>query len=861
MTDPGHALGQPYAQVAVDTALTVSGIRFADEGAASEDSDDEGWLQRTFHYGIPAELRGQVRPGHLVWVPFGARQLQGIVVALDDTSPVAETRDILALLDPEPALSAEQLALANWMSTRYLTPLSAALLAMVPPALQQRATTRYEALPGGDLAALKPTARALYDLLVERGALTAAELGRVAPVKTWRPHLRSLVANGYVHETTVLTEPRIRPHQEELVRLIATNRATWPSGRSPRQLAVLELLARCLEGGSGWVRVADIRQQTGASLATVRALATKGLVAVRQETVWRDPLAGMRFVPIASPTLTPDQELVWQAIATDLEQPQGRPFLLQGVTGSGKTELYLRAVERVLAQGRGAIVLVPEIALTPQIIRRFGARFPDVLAVMHGALSPGERYDQWRRIRSGELRVVVGARSAILAPVQHLGVVVVDEEHEWTYKQDQQAPHYHAREAAIERARLAGASVILGSATPDLGSYYRAQRGELCYLALPRRVIGHRGVIDQMLAENGVVHSRYTPVAAETLYADLPEVQLVDLRAELRAGNSAMFSRALDQALGETLEAGEQAILFVNRRGMASAVVCRDCGYVSQCPRCRLAMAYHERPPRLLCHHCGRREPVPQTCPACGSRRIRYLSAGTERVESEVLRTHPEARTLRWDSDTATTAQSHEQFLSRFMQGEVNVLVGTQMVAKGFDLPLVTLVGVVLADTALHLPDLYSGERTFQLLTQVAGRAGRSVLPGKVIIQTYQPEHPAIQAAACYDYEGFAQAELAFRHEHRYPPYTQLVRLEYADSSAERARGETDRLAQMLNERIALLGMYGVDVIGPTPPYFARARGKWRWQLLVRGQDPLRLLRDLRLPLGWRIDVDPVSLL
>jgi len=858
MSAPDPGAGLPYAQVVVDSALTVRGVGF-DEGEAS--AEDADWLQRTFTYAIPEALRGQVLPGQLVWVPFGARQLQGLVVALAENSPVEQTRELLAIMAAEPALLDDQLALGRWMSVQNLTPLYAALFAMVPPGMQQRAEARYALHEGGDPSGLTPPQRELYAILHERGPLTAGEIGRLASRKNWRDYLRSLVVAGLVDQSVALQPPSVKPHYETLVRLGKSDRSCWPEARAPKQIAVLELLAARAQAGADWTRLADLRQQAGVTASAIRVLEQRGLIETRQQQVWRDPLAGIRFVPIAPPTLTPDQEAAWDAIAADLEQPAGRPFLLQGVTGSGKTEIYLRAVQRALAQGRGAIVLVPEIALTPQTIRRFGARFPETLAVMHGSLSPGERYDQWRRIRAGELRVVIGARSAILAPVQRLGVVVVDEEHEWTYKQDEQIPHYHAREAAIERARLAGATAILGSATPDLSSYYRAQRGEFHLLGLPRRVIGHRDVIAQMLSDSGVANSRYALLSNEALYADLPEAQIVDLRDELRAGNSGMFSRALDQALRETLAAGEQAILLLNRRGSASAVVCRDCGYVAECPRCRVAMAYHERPPTLVCHHCGRRESVPQACPRCGGQRIRYLSAGVERIESEVQRAYPQATTLRWDSDTTSSPRAHEELLERFIRHEANVLVGTQMVAKGLDLPLVTLVGVVLADTGLSLPDLYAGERTFQLLTQVAGRAGRSVLPGRVIIQTYQPEHPAIQAAARYDYESFARAELAFRHEHGYPPFTRLVRLEYADADSGRARAETERLAQLLTERIALQGLYGVDLIGPTPPYFARQGGRWHWQLLVRGSDPVALLRGLRLPLGWRVDVDPVSLL
>ncbi|HID85841.1 MAG TPA: primosomal protein N', partial [Anaerolineae bacterium] len=567
------------------------------------------------------------------------------------------------------------------------------------------------------------------------------------------------------------------------------------------------------------------------------------------------------------------QEEALAKISEAIEDPELQPgsFLLHGVTGSGKTELYLRALGEVLAQGRQAIVLVPEIALTPQTIRRFAARFPGRIAVAHSKLSLGERYDGWRRMRDGEVDVVIGSRSAVFAPMPRLGLIVVDEEHEWSYKQEKM-PRYHARDVALKYAELTGSVVILGSATPSVESYYRAQRGEYRLLRLPKRIMGHRRRIEEQRARYQVAGIRYQALGEgyeETLYAEMPPVQVVDLRQELRAGNRSIFSRALQEAMTVALAAGEQVILFLNRRGAATFIMCRDCGHVLRCPRCEVPLTYHLAEDDLICHHCNLRTFVPKSCPNCWSGRIKFFGIGTQKVEQVTRQLFPQARIVRWDRDTTGGKLSHEEFLRQFIERRADVMIGTQMIAKGLDLPLVTLVGVVTADTALHLPDLRAGERTFQILTQVAGRAGRSILGGKVIIQTYTPEHYAIQAASRHDYEGFYQQELAFRREQGYPPFSLLVKLVYIHRDERRCQEEAEKLHRVLRNKIARLGLPGVDLIGPAPCFFRRLRGQYRWQIIVRAlrqtqdtaQEPHPLLQDLALPLGWRVDVDPVSLL
>ncbi|MGH2536823.1 MAG: replication restart helicase PriA [Candidatus Promineifilaceae bacterium] len=630
--------------------------------------------------------------------------------------------------------------------------------------------------------------------------------------------------------------------------------------KAERYFAVLAELAKAASP----LPVGQIYAATEATLSQLRKMAKLGLIRLGEEEVWRDPLADQDFVPAEPPRLTADQAAVWQAVQAAMSRDEPEPFLLHGVTGSGKTEIYIRAVALALQRGRRAIVMVPEIALTPQTIRRFAARFPGQVAVLHSRLTEGERYDTWRRAWQDGFDIAIGPRSALFAPLDNLGVIVVDEEHDSSYKQDPPVapPYYHGRDAALELGRLTGALVILGSATPDLVSYHRAQTGAYRLLELPRRIMGHRQRITAQAGRLGR-ESRYQPLAdepEEALTIPLPPVQVVDLRHELRAGNRSIFSRPLQQAMDETLARGEQAILFLNRRGSASSVVCRDCGHVLRCKRCETALTYHRPGQALVCHFCGRREPPPESCPNCGSGRIRYLGLGTEEVERQVRAGWPAARVLRWDRDTTAGRDSHEALLASFIQGKADVLVGTQMIAKGLDLPLVTLVGVISADVALGLPDFRMAERTFQLLAQVAGRAGRGLLGGRVIIQSYRPEHYAIQAAAEHDYTSFYLEEIRFRTVHRLPPFQRLTRLIYADPAAERAERGALELAEALREHIQAAGSRA-ELIGPAPPFFQRLDSRYRWQILVRAGDPAGLLADFPLPAGWIVDVDPVSLL
>jgi primosomal protein N' (replication factor Y) len=476
-------------------------------------------------------------------------------------------------------------------------------------------------------------------------------------------------------------------------------------------------------------------------------------------------------------------------------------------------------------------------------VRRFRERCGRV-AVLHSGLSDGEMFDQWHGIFNGEYDVVIGSRSAIFAPQPDLGLIIIDEEHEWTYKQHDPQPRYHSRTAAIELARRKGATVVLGSATPDVESYERAQRGEYALLELPER-------IRPKIAPDGSVRPEATP--------GMPRIDVVNMADELHAGNRSMFSRELQACIEAALASDEQVILFLNRRGLAGHVQCRDCGFVPQCAGCAVALTYHRQYDRLVCHQCNRQQRLPVACRQCGSPRVRLVGVGVEKVEAEAGRAFPHARLLRWDRDVTRGRHAHEQILATFLAHKADILIGTQMLAKGLDMPAVTLVGVVNADVGLHLPDFRAGERTFQLLTQVAGRAGRGERDGRVIIQTYQPDHYAIDAASRYDYEGLAAAELESRRIAGYPPFARLVRMTFTHPNARYAREEAMRMQKALSLRRAEFGSDD-EVIGPAPAYVPRVRGRWRWQLTIRGRDPASLVRGFVLPPNWSVDVDPGSL-
>jgi primosomal protein N' (replication factor Y) len=805
-------------------------------------------VQRTFHYAIPAGMELEV--GQLVEVGFRTGKSQGIVLAIGDDAPISHPKPILDVLLAEPVVTPTQITLAGWMAEQTVASISACLWLTLPPGLAKRGDMQYTLLDP-DFHSADPLTEQVIDLLRERGALRAAQLDRALPKTRWRDKLTPLIAGRTVRREAVLPHPDAKSQTTRLASLAIPPEAVSATlealKRSPKQAAIVRYLA----ASPTPVPVRQVIEALDVEAVLLRTLAGKGLVTLAEAEHLRDPLAGRDFPPPTIPTLTGEQGACWDRIRAHMEalasgDDHARAFLLHGVTGSGKTEVYLRALDLALKQGRSAIVLVPEIALVPQTVQRFASRFPGRVSVIHSGLTDGEQYDTWRRARTGSFDVVVGARSALFTPLPDVGLIVIDEEHDDSYKQSPPLPppYYHARDTAIAMMRLNRGTVILGSATPTVITGYKAQRGEITHLRLPNRV----------LIPDGPAHAHSS---------GLPPVEVVDMRQELRAGNRSMFSRALRAALTQTLERGQQAMLFLNRRGSATFILCRDCGYVAKCPRCEMPLTYHQAGMALICHACGHREPQIVICPACASQRIRYFGAGTAAVEEAVAKEFaiPPERVLRWDRDTTHERGAHEQIMTRFAGGEADVLVGTQMIVKGLDLPRVTLVGVVLADTALGLPDYRAGERTFQLLTQAAGRAGRGVLGGQVVFQTYQPDHYAIQAASGHDYEAFYAQELGFRHELRYPPYRRLVRLLFRHESPQKAQQEAEHAAEWLRQRITDRHLTATDLIGPAPSFFGRVDDVFSWHVIARTTDPVALVGEFSPRPGCYVDIDPVDML
>ena len=825
-------------------------------------------ISDTFHYHLPAELTGSVEPGSLVIVPFGRQRVQGVVLRTVDIPEVSQTKPVEELVDEAPALTPAQIELAFWMAEETLAPLGACISQMLPPGLSQRTDTliRLNREREVDESTLSPIEKRIVHLLQERGDLRGRQVDAAIRQVEWRGALRKLAQKGIVHTRAILPPPRVSPKTvlKVMLAIPAEEIGTLEEPLSrvqdvhERRMKILRMLSR----EAGLVEPSWVFAQTGGNNGDLKMLAEAGLIELRQDQVWRDPLEETSFVTATPPVLTRDQDRVWMQIQAGIAASQQgkapKPFLLHGVTGSGKTELYLRAVRETLAAGRQAIILVPEISLTPQTVQRFLSRFPGQVGVIHSQLSEGERYDTWRRVRLGELPVIVGPRSALFMPLDNLGLIVVDECHHESYDQQDTLPYYHAVTTAAAYARLTGAVALFGSATPRVTQFFQAAQGNWTYLELPRRILAHREAIARHAQRLGLpmpVH----PGEGETADLGLPAVSIVDMRQELHAGNRSIFSRELHAALKQVLDRQQQAILFLNRRGSATYVFCRDCGYVVKCPRDDKPLTYHQRQNRLLCHTCGYERQVPHTCPVCGGSQIRQLGTGTEKVEQMVREQFPKARTLRWDAETTRKKGAHELILSHFTNRQADILIGTQMLAKGLDLPLVTLVGVILAEVGLNLPDYRSTERTFQLLTQVAGRAGRSPLGGQVVLQTYEPDNYAIQAAAKHDYRGFYEREIASRQELRYPPFTRLVRLEYRHADPRQAEETAKSLAEHLRGWIRKVDAK-VDMIGPVPCFFSKLYGRYRWQIVLRGPNPAQLLRDRSLP-DWIVEVDPPSLL
>ena len=818
----------------------------------------------TLTYEIPPNLRGRIGTGQLIWAPLRQKLTLGVIVATHNTPPSFTARPIHAPVEPEFRLSPPQLALAEWMAERYCCSFFEAALPLLPPGASRRSVVHLAATGAPPpLGGLSPKARRLLALLEERG-----ELSLVAVQEALGSSLATVVQTlerlGLIERIARVVHAIPQAREERWVRLLPAGNgpedaATVVGPRAPKQAAVLDLLRRQArlttdQGPTGTNRqssivnrhsaipLGDVYRLTGANRTIMRGLEEKGLVEVFGAPGRHEPSSLRPRHYEAPPALTPEQSRIWEPLSAAITAGSFAPFLLHGVTGSGKTEIYLRAAAATIRAGRQVLILVPEIALTSQIVARFANRFPGKVAILHSALRDAERYAQWELVRTGERPIVIGPRSALFAPVPNPGLIVIDEEHETSYKQSSPDPRYDARAVAEELAHLSDAVLLLGSATPDIGTRWRAESGQIGLLEL-------RGRVGPVMGGGGAV-----PL-------DLPAVMAVDMRQELRSGHTGIFSRALITLLRDTFAASEQSILFLNRRGMATFIQCRSCGATFSCPRCDIPLVYHADREHLVCHRCNGREPRPRQCPTCGSAEISYFGVGTQRVEKEVRALLPRARVLRWDQDAITAKVDAASLLAKVQAHEVDVIVGTQMVAKGLDLPLVTTIGVINADTLLNLPDFRAGERTFQLLTQVAGRAGRRGPGGRVIVQSYTPEHYAIQASLQHDYTDFYREELDFRRRHRYPPFSRLARFVYRHADEAVCAREGDHLARTVALAAQHAGITDLDIMGPTPCFAAKMRDLYQWQVIIRSGELDAIMRVLRVPPMWSIDVDPVSML
>jgi len=805
----------------------------------------------TFSYAVPAQLN--INVGQAVWVPFGSRIIQGIVIELSGQPSVESTKEIIGIITNEPLLSSIQIELAKWINEYYLSPLFDALALMLPPGFERKLSTYFHlANREIDLSSLTQEQWHVVQLMKGKDKTNLREVEKAIGKKKANQIISQLLHRQVIIRTLELEKMKIKPKTIPFAKLaagreeIGAEKVRLDKSRAHKQADLLEFLTRQTQP----IPVGELRKRLNCSLTTIAALENRHLISIEKINTRRDPLSHLSFAPSPPPVLTSSQKAVWESIQRiiamsqcfecneeEAKQAKLQPvFLLLGVTGSGKTEIYLQALAHAIARGKRGICLVPEIALTQQTVERFANRFPGRVAVLHSGLSLGEQFDEWQWIKEGNCDVVIGPRSALFAPLPDLGLIIIDEEHEWTYKQGDRSPRYHARDVAVKLAQISDAVVILGSATPDVGSYYNAQLGNYHLVELKERI---------------------TPRG----YSSLPEISIVDLKEELKTGNISSLSHSLSTAMKEALAQNEQIILFLNRRGTATFIRCRNCGFVFHCPRCSVALTFHSKEGNLTCHRCDYSIPVPQTCPRCLKRHLSFLGIGTQRVEEEVRYLFPEARLLRWDRDAVTRKHAHEEILKNFRDHKADILIGTQMIAKGLDLPQVTLSGIISADTGLNFPDFRSGERTFQLLCQVAGRAGRGVKSGRVIIQTYSPENYAIQAAAKHDYVGFYNKEIDCRRRYNYPPFSQLVRLVYSHTNEELCRREAERINRLLLDGKAEQGMIDLSLIGPVPAFASRVKGKYRWQLFLRGSALTRILSQISLPQGWTVDVDPVGII
>ncbi|AVQ32819.1 primosomal protein N' [Staphylococcus muscae] len=789
-------------------------------------------VDRTFDYLIPDDLKDVVQPGVRVLVPFGPRKIQGYVMQIvsDEQSDIEihRLKPIFEVKDIQPELTEELVKLSEWYSHYFVSKRISILEVMLPSAIKAKYTKAFSAkhpeqLP--EYLRLRFNQDGLYPYKAAQNQEDVATL-------------LTLMKQGIVEEVTLLSQHTTKKKQRA-VRVIHPDMGDSILMDLEKKQKQYELLAFLLDEQHRSVLLRELKDMNF-STSAINTLERNGIIEKYDVVVERDPYEGRVFEQEHKRQLTEEQQEAFDQINRAAASHQAETFLLHGVTGSGKTEVYLQIIDQVLERQQEAMMLVPEIALTPQMVQRFKSRFGDEVAVLHSGLSHGERYDEWQKIRDGRARVSVGARSSVFAPFKNLGVIIIDEEHEATYKQEDY-PRYHAREIAEWRSRYHHCPLVLGSATPSLESYARATRKVYTLLSMPTRVNNQQ----------------------------LPEVKIRDMRDELANGNRSIFSEDLAVAIEDRLQKQEQVVLFLNRRGYASFMLCRDCGHVPQCPNCDISMTYHKTTHELKCHYCGYHEPAPFQCPSCGSEHIQQMGTGTQRVEELIQERFPSARIIRMDVDTTSKKGSHEKLLKAFGDGKGDILLGTQMIAKGLDFPNITLVGVLNADTMLNLPDFRSSERTYQLLTQVAGRAGRHEKTGEVIIQTYNPDHYAVQDVQANNYLAFYEKEMQFRQLAKYPPYFFLINFTVTHEKMKVALQAATHVHQTLLQHVTEKAF----ILGPAPAALSRINNEYRFQILLKYKhepgliDALRYLDDYyheryeQEKLALRIDIGPYMMM
>lgn len=783
---------------------------------------------KPYTYIIEPDMVETIEEGMRVLVPFGRgnRVIKGIVINIKDCYEEGYSlKSIIDTLDDKPLISKDMIQLSLWMSEQYLSPYIETFQTLLPPGDFKEVKTYIilkEDSPSIDKDKLSLLEKEIIHLLIGQGSKMELEIIKnKINNKSIKKIINRLEDLGII-ETSLEIQTSIDKKYERYISIVDKSMSNESmleiiGKRSYKQLEIANFLLTIDE-----ISIKELMTETNSSLSTIKALEDKGIIRISEKEVYRTPIK-QNIKPYKKHQLSFDQKNAVDTILSSIKnKDRTNKFLIHGVTGSGKTEIYLQLVEEMIKYGKETIVLVPEIALTPQTIERFVGRFGNNVAVLHSKLSFGERFDQWRKIKEGKVQIVVGARSAIFAPFNNLGLIIIDEEHENTYKSSMN-PKYDAIEVAEKRCEQIGGYLVKGSATPSMESYYRSQKGEIRLINLDKRINNRK----------------------------LPKVKIIDMRQELNMGNKSIFSRELYEAIDENLKKGRQTILFLNRRGYSTFISCRQCGYVVKCNECSISMTYHMKDNKLKCHYCGLAINPPKICPDCKSKYIKYFGIGTEKVEEFTKQLFPKAIVKRMDMDTTSKKGSHENILDKMKNQKIDILIGTQMVAKGLDFNNVTLVGIIAADTSLNLPDFRSSERTFQLITQVAGRAGRGDFDGKVVVQTYNPEHFSINCAKEHDYVNFYNMEIALRKEFNYPPFTNIISIVIYGEDSRHVATKTEEVYNLIIEDMENrgIGFLSKDVTGPLPAPLEKIKNNYRYQILIKCEN--KYLKELKTIIEW----------